>query len=626
MRYLSLCSGIEAATTAWHALGWQPVAFSEIEPFPAAVLAHHWPHVPNLGDMTKWREWPEELLASVDILVGGTPCQAFSVAGLRNSLADARGNLTLTYVQILEAIDLARSRRGRPPAICVWENVPGVLNTDDNALGCFLAALAGEHVPLEPPGGRWADFGYVRGPVRAIAWRCLDAQYFGLAQRRKRVFLVAGAGEGFRPEEILSERDGLRRDSPPSRSTGEGFAPGTGSRSHWSGGAHPSLSQALRSSGGIGMSNQEIFSQQGAGLVPEVLCMATGQAGAEIGIGTTLSCNHEAPIVTDHFSFKPSHYTRGKDGSPSPVAPPLSADADKGDQDTLVCVNTGQGFWKESPAAGTLGASPRDAHENNLICVHGTQDPCTDGELAFALGRNSGQENAIAFSEGYFRCGAGHAPRADGTVNTIQCNTGDQRISVAFSCKDHGADAGEISPTLRSMGHHGSHANGGGQVAVAYSIQEAAARESLTSGPQGKGYQPDLSYTLEARPTVSKQQAVAFAQNTRDEVREMPYVGALAAEPGMKQTSYIREDMVVRRLMPVECARLQGFPDNHTDILPKGKPTPDGPQYKSYGNSMAVPVMAWIGKRIAAYFQIRPISPISPIPAHECSPTFSIHP
>ena len=238
LRYLSLCSGIEAASTAWHSLGWEPVAFCEIDAFPSAVLAYHWPHVPNLKDMTKWRTWSDDMLAQVDILVGGTPCQAFSVAGLRNSLDDERGNLTLIYAHILDHIDTVRASRGLPPCICLWENVPGVLNTKDNAFGCFLAGLAGEDDALVAPRGKWTNAGYVSGPQRAVAWRTLDAQYFGVAQRRRRVFLVASAGDGFRPEQVLFEREGVRRDSPPSRGAGQETArdAGAGTPFSWADG------------------------------------------------------------------------------------------------------------------------------------------------------------------------------------------------------------------------------------------------------------------------------------------------------------------------------------------------------------------------------------------------------
>lgn len=211
MKYISVCSGIEAATVAWHPLGWEPVAFAEIEPFPAAVLQHHWPHVPNLGDMTKIDG--RQYRGDVDILVGGTPCQAFSIAGLRQGLSDARGNLTLTFVELADAIQ---------PSFILWENVPGVLSSKDNAFGCLLAGLAGENEALLPSGKRWTDAGCVYGPTRTVAWRTLDAQYFGVAQRRRRVFVVACARGRADPCKILFEWEGQRRDAPPRRKDGEG--------------------------------------------------------------------------------------------------------------------------------------------------------------------------------------------------------------------------------------------------------------------------------------------------------------------------------------------------------------------------------------------------------------------
>ena len=210
----SVCSGIEAASVAWAQLGWKAAWVSEIEPFPCAVLAHHYPDVPNLGDMTLL---PERIrsgeVMAPDVFCGGTPCQAFSVAGLRKSLDDARGNLSLTFCEVANAIDSKRN----VPSIIFWENVPGVLNTKDNAFGCFLGALAGEDDALVPPGGRWSNAGFIDGPQRAIAWRVLDAQYFGVAQRRRRVFVVASARADFDPAAVLFERESVRRDSPPSR-------------------------------------------------------------------------------------------------------------------------------------------------------------------------------------------------------------------------------------------------------------------------------------------------------------------------------------------------------------------------------------------------------------------------
>lgn len=212
MNYGSVCSGIEAATVAWHSLGWKPEWFSEIEKFPSQVLAHHYPDVPNLGDMTKIAALiQQEVVDAPDVLVGGTPCQAFSVAGLRNSLNDDRGQLSLEFVRLANEIDSTRLIRGLKPSIVVWENVPGVLNTSDNAFGCFLGALSGEGCELQPAGKKWPNAGCVYGPQRQIAWRVLDAQYFGVAQRRKRVFVVASSRKECIAE-ILFERKSMPGD------------------------------------------------------------------------------------------------------------------------------------------------------------------------------------------------------------------------------------------------------------------------------------------------------------------------------------------------------------------------------------------------------------------------------
>jgi DNA (cytosine-5)-methyltransferase 1 len=186
MRYGSVCSGVEAATVAWHPLGWQSAWFSEIEPFPSAVLKHHYPTVPNYGDMTQYEAWPNE---PIELLVGGTPCQSFSVAGLRKGLDDPRGNLMLTYGAI--------AKRYRPKWL-VWENVPGVLSSNNGRdFGTFLGMLA--------------ELGY------GFAYRVFDAQYFGVAQRRRRVFVVGHFGNWQRAAAVLFERESLRRDTPPSK-------------------------------------------------------------------------------------------------------------------------------------------------------------------------------------------------------------------------------------------------------------------------------------------------------------------------------------------------------------------------------------------------------------------------
>ncbi|MGQ5522958.1 DNA cytosine methyltransferase [Chitinimonas sp. PSY-7] len=190
MRYLSLFSGIEAATAAWHELGWQPVAFSEIDPFACAVLKHHYPHVPNWGDITKHSDWPHE---PVDLIVGGSPCQAFSIAGFRKGLDDPRGNLTLTYLAVVSQYR---------PTWVVWENVPGILSIDGGrTFGTFLRGLG--------------KLGY------GFAYRVLDAQYFGVPQRRRRVFVVGYLGDWRRAAAVLFERHSLSGHPPPSRATRE---------------------------------------------------------------------------------------------------------------------------------------------------------------------------------------------------------------------------------------------------------------------------------------------------------------------------------------------------------------------------------------------------------------------
>ena len=200
MRYLSLCSGIEAATVAWHPMGWEPAAFAEIEVFPAAVLRHHYPDTPNLGDMTKWRDWN---VGAIDLLVGGTPCQSFSVAGLRRGLSDPRGGLMLTFLEIAQSLR---------PRWVVWENVPGVLSSGGGRdFGSFLGALG--------------ELGY------GWAYRVLDAQWCrvdgyerAVPQRRRRVFVVGCLGDATRAAKVLFERQSVERNPVPRRAKAQGAA------------------------------------------------------------------------------------------------------------------------------------------------------------------------------------------------------------------------------------------------------------------------------------------------------------------------------------------------------------------------------------------------------------------
>jgi DNA (cytosine-5)-methyltransferase 1 len=197
LTYGTICSGIEAPSLAWESLGWEPLWFSEIEPFPSAVLSHHYPDVPNLGDFTAPEAWQHMIDNPPDILFGGTPCQAFSMAGQRQSLEDERGNLTLKFVELWHEL------RANGTKYAVWENVPGVLNTPDNAFGCFLAGMVGERDTLLTPREGWSNSGVVSGPEGVIAWTVKDAQHYGVPQRRRRIFAVVGHPGDFSPSEIL---------------------------------------------------------------------------------------------------------------------------------------------------------------------------------------------------------------------------------------------------------------------------------------------------------------------------------------------------------------------------------------------------------------------------------------
>ena len=199
----SVCSGIEAASVAWGPLGFRFEWFSEIAPFPATVLNEKYPSTPNLGDMNTI---PNAIItgkvAAPDMICGGTPCQAFSLAGWKNGLNDDRGNLTLRFVDIVNASDEVRLAVGKRRSIVFWENVEGVLTDKTNAFGCLISSLAGLNDVIDCK--KWPSAGMVRGPKRNIAWRVLDAKYFGLPQQRKRLYVVAG-DTNFHPENVLFE-------------------------------------------------------------------------------------------------------------------------------------------------------------------------------------------------------------------------------------------------------------------------------------------------------------------------------------------------------------------------------------------------------------------------------------
>jgi DNA (cytosine-5)-methyltransferase 1 len=485
MRFGSVCSGIEAASVAWHPLGWKAAWLSEIEPFPCAVLKHHYPDVPNHGDMTLL---PEKILSgeveAPNLFCGGTPCQAFSVAGLRNSLDDARGNLSLTFVGIANAIDHVRSVRGDSPTIIFWENVPGVLNTKDNAFGCFLGALAGESEQIVPPGERWSNAGCVFGPQRTVAWRVLDAQYFGVAQRRRRVFVVASARDDFNPAEVLFEFEGVRRDTAPSRESRESSA--------------ASIESSVDSN------------------------------GLQRTVGTLCADSH------------PGAYS-GQDAYTGRLIPqPIGFENSRRDGVRLYddVSNTLQAFAGTGGGNGPMVSQPIAFPST----MSGTQHASAE-DVAPSMGAKNATAVAYSFDS-----------LSSNSMKSSNPNSGCGTVNIARSL--------DTSRGLDPSCNQG----GIGIIQTAYSIREDAKANTFSATPL------EVSTCVGSLvPSVQSHHAQTFVANP----------------------------IAVRRLTPTECERLQGFPDGYTNIpWRKAAESPDGPRYKALGNSWAVPVVAWIGKRI----------------------------
>ena len=381
MRFGSLCSGIEAASVAWHPLGWKAAWFSEIEKFPCAVLKHHYPNVPNLGDMTA----PDlvdraRALGPIDLIASGTPCQSFSVAGLRGGLKDARGNLTLRFMEVVHAL--------RPTHI-FWENVPGVLNHKHNPFGCLLGGLAGHDAPLLPPIPEqgWHNAGVVSGPVYSLAWRVLDSQYFNVPQRRKRVYLVGYLGDWRCPAKILFEPQGLLRDTE----AGEEKREITGS-----------LSARTKSGGGSGTD----FDLDGGLQISKAM---NGKAGSRM--------DAESDTFIVH-ALKGDGFDASEDGTGRGV--PL----------VLQPCGTDNAIMEDK--TGALKANcDRASASAPVIFQQNQRDEVRTMDKAGALSGNAGmkQQNYVAFTQGNLARGEGPRP-SDSVFPTLQKDAGDQHPCI----------------------------------------------------------------------------------------------------------------------------------------------------------------------------------------------------
>lgn len=543
LRFLSVCSGIEAASVAWHPLGWKAVAFSEIEKFPSAVLAHHYPDVPNLGDFTKI---DTTTLGQVDILCGGTPCQAFSVAGLRGGLNDARGNLTLAFVELAHALSAGNGLRN-----VVWENVVGVLSDRTNAFGCFLAGLVGADDPIVPPNGRkWTRHGMVAGPKGRAAWAVKDAQFFGVAQRRRRVLVVADFGNGADPSEILFEPESLLRYPEARREArkdvARATAGGTGVGGEYVGGIDyegnghgpdvPTGPLLKGSPTGGGHPLPAVAYSIQAGALRTNPNSGPDGVGVQSGVAYTLEARAEVQAVA--WSIMPQNSGKDYKARQVDVAQPLMAGGPVGG-------NQGGDFIQQPVYApeiarcvATREGSSQDYETTTMVAVGVT------GETSHALTA----EGADASEDGTGR----------GTPVIAQ--------SVAIRGREGGATAelgGPVATALRAS-------QGGGDKPHVLAWQPGNVTRGAGSAPN-----EDVFPTLKS-------------DHGRGVSDQMPHVMVTSA---------------VRRLTPVECERLMGFPDDYTAIPWRGKPAsecPDGPRYKALGNSWAVPKFTWLGRRLQA--------------------------
>ena len=474
LRYLSVCSGMEAASVAWHPLGWTPVGFSEIEPFPCAILKHRFPNTPNYGSLTEYQSWPLEP-GAIDLLVGGCPCQSFSVAGLRRGMQDPRGNLTLTYLGLADKLK---------PKWIVYENVPGLLSSNGGKdFGAFLGALV--------------ELGY------GFAYRVLDAQYVGgpraVPQRRRRVFVVACLGDWRAPAEVLSITEGVRgyletgnkKRKSPAADAGSGVEAGR----KWPADVACTLNAHFGDKQGL----EDQHALGGGSLFVPAETIGTLCARDYKGVG--------------------NQYVQEGKCIPCPAPTPYR-------KSKRACSTTDNETLVEADASNTLNNFDLGDKTGALAALPGTHQSNYIAEPLFHVTQS---EIAGPLDAHYYK---GPGSRQGG-----------EREYVAHAIPIH-------DQATRHAGKRGDKQDGKGN-------------------GLGIGHPGDPMNTL----TRGDHHAVATA-------------------------------MAVRRLTPNECYRLQGFPDNWGRIPWKGKPAeecPDGPQYKACGNSMAVPVMRWIGERIANY-------------------------
>ena len=557
IHYGSICSGIEAASVAWHGLGFAPQWFSEVAPFPSAVLARRFPKVPNRGDFTTIDDTD-----GIDLLVGGTPCQDFSVAGLRAGIAGERGNLTLEYVRL--------AGRARPRWL-LWENVPGVLSVDGGrAFGAFLGGLA--------------ELGY------GFAYRVLDAQFLGVPQRRRRVFVVGYLGDWRRAAAVLFERHSLSWDSPPRRETGNGVASAIGAQSAggrgWRTGADEAAGGqvvAALTGSGVGASGPDDNQAQAGHFVthgPDVspaLKARDRKGPSSDGDGD----GDGAPLIA--HSLRGVGFDASEDGTGrgTPIVStayrtsPNCGAWSTGDRVDALTTGT-------DPTSHVIGLEPLQVHGYNS--AHASPQEADSREVLRALRQEVGEE---AFTQWGL-----------GILDSLHAATLLQSAMLGGGASRTEEGRGEVDDRSPSRAVH--------LPAGAMCEVRQAGRERRT--PQEWRLAGQLATELGAYLSRLSHEGASRAGCLSGLWQGSEGIGVLrqalsaireVGESAHNKAQSAQSRSGVRRLTPREAERLQGFPDEWTAIPYRGKPAVDGPRYEALGNSMAVPCMRWIGERIA---------------------------
>lgn len=512
MRFLSLFSGIEAASEAWVPIGWECAGVSEIDPFACAVLAHRHPHVPNLGDITKITEMQIAALGHIDLVVFGSPCQDLSVAGKQKGLSGERSGLFYPAVDIISWARLWCGTR-----FALWENVPGAFSSNQ---GRDFAAVVGTLAGLDdigvPPKG-WGTEGCAVGDEAMVEWATLDAQWFGVAQRRRRIFALADFGNWAGRSPILLESEGVRGDSAPSREAREDIAGSLASRT--TGGGFPGTDEAC--SGYVQPVRRSVASAH--------RMVAFGEYASDGTASAMKARDYKDATDLVAIAHVPCMPTLRSGGGSTASHGAVSGDS-KDEYIVPVCTTgsvthtlTAEGF--DASEDGTGRGTPVIAFNPNQVTSPTNRSRIEPGDPCPTLTK-FGEPTCVAF-------------HSNAQADQLPTSSRDTRVTDALTCSQTAAVA--ISVALRGR-------EGGGTAELG------------------------------------------------DEI-----AGCLRASSGGGDKPHVLTATAVRRLTPVECERLQGFPDNHTQIPWRKKPAdqcPDGPRYKALGNSMAVPVMRWIGQKI----------------------------